>query len=378
VRSKIALLTKSKKALFVLVAAVALAVVATTAGYATMSKTVTLSVDGKTSQVHTLGGTVGDVLDSQGVSVDAHDIVAPGPGAPVNDGSRIAVRFGRPLDLSVDGKDKRYWTTATNVTSALDQLGLRFDSAQLSTSRSAGISRGGLDLSVVTPKKLVFKVGGKHPTRKNVPALTVAEALKDMGVKVDKNDTVQPGLASKVHDGDKIVVTKVRKVTRNTTEAIGYNTVKRQDSSMFRDQSKTVRSGHDGSRHVVYKLTYKNGHVAARKVLRSSVNRQPVDAIVKVGTKSHPAPAPAANYAGGSSVWDRLAGCESGGNWAANTGNGYYGGLQFNIGTWQSYGGSGRPDQNSRETQIAIATKVRDASGGYGAWPSCSSQLGLR
>ena len=72
-------------------------------------------------------------------------------------------------------------------------------------------------------------------------------------------------------------------------------------------------------------------------------------------------------------AWDRLAQCESGGNWAANTGNGYYGGLQFNLGTWAAYGGSGRPDQNSREQQIAVAERVAAAEGGYGAWPVCGS-----
>ena len=72
-----------------------------------------------------------------------------------------------------------------------------------------------------------------------------------------------------------------------------------------------------------------------------------MDAIVKVGTKEQPA---AANFAGGSTVWDSLAQCESGGNWAINTGNGYYGGLQFNLGTWQSYGGTGLPsDEQPRD-----------------------------
>ena len=76
--------------------------------------------------------------------------------------------------------------------------------------------------------------------------------------------------------------------------------------------------------------------------------RQPVATIVKVGTKTVD-----------TGVWDAIAACESGGNWAANTGNGYYGGLQFNLGTWQAYGGTGRPDQNSREQQIAVAERVR-------------------
>jgi hypothetical protein len=110
-----------------------------------------------------------------------------------------------------------------------------------------------------------------------------------------------------------------------------------------------------------------------KRVLHQQVLRAPVDEIVKVGTKEQVT----TNFAGGSTVWDALARCESGGNWAINTGNGYYGGLQFNLGTWQSYGGSGLPSNNSREEQIRIATLVRNASGGYGAWPACAASLGL-
>ena len=75
--------------------------------------------------------------------------------------------------------------------------------------------------------------------------------------------------------------------------------------------------------------------------------------------------------------WSGVAQCESGGNWHINTGNGYYGGLQFNLGTWQAYGGSGYPHQNSREAQIAVAERVRAATGGYGSWPGCAASLGL-
>jgi hypothetical protein len=78
-------------------------------------------------------------------------------------------------------------------------------------------------------------------------------------------------------------------------------------------------------------------------------------------------------------TWDRLAGCESGGNWHINTGNGYYGGLQFNAGTWTNYGGgrfAPRADLATREEQIAIAEKVLHGQG-WGAWPACSSRLGL-
>ena len=78
--------------------------------------------------------------------------------------------------------------------------------------------------------------------------------------------------------------------------------------------------------------------------------------------------------------WDAIAQCESGGNWSINTGNGYYGGLQFSQGTWLAYGGgkyAPTASQASRSEQIAVASKVRDDRGGYSAWPGCSSKLGL-
>jgi LysM repeat protein len=79
-----------------------------------------------------------------------------------------------------------------------------------------------------------------------------------------------------------------------------------------------------------------------------------------------------------SGVWDRIAQCESGGNWHINTGNGYYGGLQFSAGTWRAYGGSAyaaTADQASRSAQIAVASKVQRAQG-WGAWPVCSVRAG--
>lgn len=85
---------------------------------------------------------------------------------------------------------------------------------------------------------------------------------------------------------------------------------------------------------------------------------------------------PAVVAAAGDSVWDRIAACESGGNWAINTGNGYYGGLQFTLGSWQAVGGSGYPNQASREEQIARA-KILQARQGWGAWPVCSVRAGV-
>jgi resuscitation-promoting factor RpfA len=80
-----------------------------------------------------------------------------------------------------------------------------------------------------------------------------------------------------------------------------------------------------------------------------------------------------------SRTWNRLAGCESGGNWHINTGNGYYGGVQFTAGTWKAYGGgkfAARADLASRAQQIVVAERVLKSQG-WGAWPACSRKLGL-
>ena len=76
-------------------------------------------------------------------------------------------------------------------------------------------------------------------------------------------------------------------------------------------------------------------------------------------------------------VWYDLAECESGGNWSINTGNGYYGGLQFSLPTWESVGGSGYPHEHPAATQIDFGRKLQ-ARQGWGAWPHCSEKLGLR
>jgi hypothetical protein len=76
------------------------------------------------------------------------------------------------------------------------------------------------------------------------------------------------------------------------------------------------------------------------------------------------------------SVWDKLAACESSGHWNINTGNGYFGGLQFSLQTWQAFGGIGNPADATREQQIMIAEKVLKVQG-WNAWPSCSMHLGL-
>ena len=116
------------------------------------------------------------------------------------------------------------------------------------------------------------------------------------------------------------------------------------------------------------KSTY--GTAARRGVTLAAVSIAGVALSASAANAAVPATTPA-------DTWDSLAQCESGGNWATNTGNGYSGGLQFSASTWAAHGGTGSPANASRAQQIAVAQKVQ-ASQGWGAWPACAAKLGLR
>src|SRR6478752_165803 len=367
----------------------ALAVVAGSVGVAHYDKAVEVSVDGQATSVHVLGSTVADVLDKQDVAVGPHDVVVPSLASSVSDGDHISVRYGRKLTVTVDGQTKEYWTTATTVDSALTDLGIRAEGAVLSASRSQPLGRGGLTLAVTTPKKVVFVADGKKRTV-TTTGTTVFGMLAELGVVKKVDDIVTPAMPTALDDGMKVVLKRVTIKKVRSTESVAYPVTKVKDSSLYKGQTKVVTAGKKGTKTVVRQKTWVDGKLATTKVLTQKVLRKPVTAVVKVGTKSHPAASTTTRDAGNTSgaglnlanaaMWDRIAQCESGGNWHINTGNGYYGGLQFATGTWHGYGGgkyAAIPSRASKAQQIRVAERIQNGQG-WGAWPTCSARAGLR
>jgi uncharacterized protein YabE (DUF348 family) len=355
-------------------AAVVTTLVAGAVGVAHLDKSVTLSVDGKASTVHSFGSTVGDVLAKQDIHVGNHDVVVPGPGSAVSDGEKIVVRYGRKLTVTVDGKTRDYWTTATTVAAALQELGIRADSARLSASRSQTLGRQGLVLSVTTPKDVVVRVDGKNLSTTTTGA-TVADVLTELNVTRDGDDRVLPGLTTPVTKGLAIAVQRVTATQVRATVALAAPVTRKSDSSLYKGQTKTLKAGAAGAKLVTYSITRVDGKLESKRVVASKVTQQPVARLVAVGTKSRPAVS-AGNTSGAglnlsnAAMWDRIAQCESGGNWHINTGNGYYGGLQFDSSSWLANGGADfapRADLASREEQITVANRYY-AKAGLGPW----------
>jgi LysM repeat protein len=118
-------------------------------------------------------------------------------------------------------------------------------------------------------------------------------------------------------------------------------------------------------------MAYRGNHRKPSNAVRRTIARVVLTGVA-VGAPLAAAPA----FASADPVnWDAIAQCESGGNWAISTGNGYYGGLQFSLSTWKANGGSGNPANASREEQIRVANNVLQSQG-IGAWPTCGKKAG--
>jgi uncharacterized protein YabE (DUF348 family) len=353
-----------------LFAAILAALAAATTAFAVMDKTISLDIDGQRTTVRTFAGDVQGVLRKAHLELGVHDTVAPDLTAPVSDGSRVVIRHGRPLDLTVDGEQRRVWVTALSVNEALDQLGLADHDAWLSASRSLAIPRRGLSLQLRMPQHVTVLVDGKRKVRETT-APTVRALLRGLDVHLRKLDHVSQPMNRYPTDGMVVTVDRIsqRVVTRNI--AIPFGTKHVKSSDLYVGDTKITRYGRPGVRLNTYKLTWKNHKLVHRKLVRSKLRTHPRAQVVAVGTKPRPQYTPEADGLN----WSALAQCESGGNPRSVSGNGMYRGLyQFTISAWHGVGGSGDPIDASSSEQTYRAQLLYKRSGD-GAWPACGQYL---
>lgn len=337
-------------------------------------KTITLDVDGDMISLSTMSSSVGTTLEDAGYPVDPKDALAPSADSSLSDGDTVVLRRARELALTVDGQPTTIWTTALTVDEALKQVDVSDDFA-VSASRSHRLPLERTELDVVSPKTVSVSDGGAPAAEVKLAAVTVGDLLAAKNAPLEQADSVVPTADTPVTNGLTIQVTRDRTDTRVETQPIAPPENKVEDPELEKDKTVVENPGVPGERTATVEVKTVNGVEAGRTELSATVIKEPVAAVVKVGTKQASAPA-----VSNASTWDAIAQCEATGNWAINTGNGFYGGLQFTQSTWEAFGGgqyAARADLASREQQIAIGEKVR-AGQGWGAWPSCTSKLGLR
>lgn len=337
------------------------------------SKTVTLTVDGIAMRVTTMRSHVIDIVQENGFNVDERDDLYPAGDAVVRDAANIVLRRSRPLQISLDGHDpKQVWTTASTVDEALAQLAMT-DTAPAAASRGSRVPLAGMTLPVVSAKTVQINDGGAMRSV-HLPAPNVAGLLSAAGTPLLESDQVVPSATSPIVEGMQVQVTRNR--IQRVTERIPLepNARRIEDPEMNISRQVVEDPGSPGTQDVTFAVATVNGVETGRLPVANTVIAPARESVVRVGTKPGTDVPPVSN----GSIWDAIAGCEAGGNWAINTGNGYYGGVQFDQGTWERNGGlrfAARADLATRDEQIAIAEVTR-ARQGWGAWPVCSGRAG--
>ncbi|MGW3244320.1 ubiquitin-like domain-containing protein [Streptomyces sp. NPDC001070] len=338
--------------------------------YLAGGKAVQLSVDGQPRTLHTFAGSVEELLRRQGIQVGDHDIVAPGPDAALHDGDTVAVRFGRPVALTLDGRPRRIWTTAGTVDDALRQLGVRADGAYLSASRGEPIGRHGLELDVRTERQVTFLVDGRErPVSTN--AATVGEALRDAGIELHGLDATSVDPDSFPREGQTISVMRIRGHDEIHEEPVPFPVERTEDPSLFEGTTAVDTRGRNGLRRVTYAYRTVDGVRQKPRRLAEKLLREPVRQIERVGTKRLPDSVEGADHLN----WKALAQCEAGGRPNAVDASGTYGGLyQFDRRTWRNLGGRGRPQDASAKEQTYRAKRLY-IQRGASPWPVCGRRL---
>lgn len=336
------------------------------------NKTVTLNVDGKVSSVQTFGGTVGQVVKGASLELQPSDRITPAADSHVRDGSVINVNLAKAVKVSLDGAERTISTTSPTVEGLVTELGVA-GASELSVPKDAQLAVSGSFVSISTPKSVSIVADGKAGTT-TTTAANVGQLLADAGITLGASDRVsQPGNAPVVND----MVIKVSRVdasqTAEAAEPVPFETVTTEDAGLTAGEKKVTQAGVAGTINKSFKLVLVDGREASRTLVSQSVGAQPVTEKITLGTKPKPkpaaqaAPGTGANTGAGApammneAMWDRIAQCESTGNWSINNGNGYYGGLQFDIRTWLGSGGGAYAPNASLATkaqQIDIANRV--------------------
>lgn len=347
-------------------------------------KTVTLDVDGTAMTVTTMKSRVADIVAENGFAVGDRDRVVPAAGGRVGDAATIVLRRSRPLQVSLDGQDpKQMWTTGSTVQDALAELAMT-DTAPVAASRGSRVPLAGMVLPVVSAKNVQIVDGGAvnqagdgagpggdggAVSDVRLAAPNVGALLAAAGVPLLQRDISVPAASEPVVEGMQIVVTRVRveKITERMPLLPAAQRI--EDPSMNMSRQVVENPGAPGEQDVTFAVATVNGQETGRLPVANTVITPARDSVVRVGAK----PGTEVPEVTNGDRWDAIASCESGNNWAINTGNGYYGGVQFDQNTWERNGGlryADRADLATREEQIAIAEVTR-ARQGWGAWPVC-------
>jgi uncharacterized protein YabE (DUF348 family) len=335
------------------------------------SHIIVLSVDGTKQSVPSRADTVQDFLRRADIRLQPNDRVEPELDTRIHDDKfHVNIYRARPVTIVEDGEKRTFaYSAAVTPRSVAAQAGIVvYPEDKVETQLPDNFLKEGVLGEKVTIEHALpadINLYGSHVAVRTHTD-TVGELLKEKNIQLGPNDSLKPAITAPITPGIQIFVFRSGSEIKSITEDIPMPIEVVEDSSLSFGSQAIRQRGSPGKKVVTYQVELRNGKEVGRRKIQEVIAQPPVKQIVARGPQGSFGQALA-----------RLRSCEAGGNYRINTGNGYYGAYQFNVSTWNGYGGYTIPSDAPPAIQDQKATETYKARG-WSPWPACSNGLGLQ
>ncbi|MFE5431504.1 ubiquitin-like domain-containing protein [Peribacillus simplex] len=247
--------------------------------------TVTIMLDGKKEVVRTHAATVNDMLEDLEITVKAADYVHPSGATEVDDDLEVVWKPAQKIVMVQDGKTKDVWSTADTVDELLKDQNLSVKEQDKITPSKNTKLKANMEVAIDKAFSLKLVVGGDEKQVWST-STTVADFLKQQGVKLNDLDRVEPGLTEKVEAENTVNVVRIEKVTDVVEEPVDFAVITKKDDSLSKGKEKIVKEGKDGLISKEYEVIKENGKEVKRELLSEKVVNKKQDKVVTVGTRT--------------------------------------------------------------------------------------------
>jgi uncharacterized protein YabE (DUF348 family) len=266
--------------------AVLAGLVAVPAIWSTVDKNVHLVVDGQARTVQTTAQSVGQVLRTAGYRVSSHDLLAPAASSHISNGTRIVLRRGRLLQLSVDGVATSVWTTAPTVSEALAELG--YSSTDfVSVSRAQRLPLGVTDIAIRSPRTVTLIRSGKSE-QVSTTDTTVGQMLTDLGIDLSSAYRLSAKPTDAIVAGQTVRIQRIDRKLVSRMTALPYPVSKHYTAAMSAGTTKVLAQGKAGQAKTTFALVFIDGKMVAKTKVSSVVVAAPRKQVEAIGTKDAP------------------------------------------------------------------------------------------
>ncbi|MDM5209908.1 ubiquitin-like domain-containing protein [Peribacillus sp. NJ4] len=247
--------------------------------------TVTIMLDGKKEVVRTHAATVNDMLKDLEITVQAADYVHPSRNTEVDGDLEVVWKPAQKIVMVQDGKPKEVWSTADTVDELLKEQDLSVKEHDKITPSKNMKLKADMEVAIDKAFSLKLVVGGEEKQVWST-STTVADFLKQQGVKLNDLDRVEPELAEKVEAENTVNVIRIEKVTDVVEEPVDFAVITKKDDSLSKGKEKVVKEGKDGLISKKYEVIKENGKEVKRELLSEKVVNKKQDKVVTVGTQT--------------------------------------------------------------------------------------------